>query len=143
MKTEKSVASHVLCWIPETDKVRVLPLGSPELMALPNEYCTGLAAYVHVRKLPHEMLKLVAYVEAMHLIVRDGCDPMAVHRALLQLKEYRDGCAPDMPGPDDGPLRHVMVRTKGEREATTDDLAMVFDDILARRPRLVTVQQSD
>ena len=34
----------------------------------------------------------------MHLIVRDECDPMAVHRAMMKIDEYRDGCAGDMPG---------------------------------------------
>jgi len=41
---------------------------------------------------------MIVFVEAMHLIVRDRCDPQAVHRALLGLDEYRSGCSDDMPG---------------------------------------------
>lgn len=44
-----------------------------------------------------ERLTAACFIESMHLIVRDGCDPMAVHRALLGVTEYRDRCAPNMP----------------------------------------------
>lgn len=59
---------------------------------------TGLACNMDMHKMTPEQIKTVCFVEAMHLIVRDGCDPLAVHKALLEVDEYRDGLAPDMPG---------------------------------------------
>ena len=38
------------------------------------------------------------FIEAIHLIIRDKVDPVAVHNALLELDEYRDGLSSDMPG---------------------------------------------
>jgi len=83
-----------LAWEPDTDYVEVLPLGKePKKGAW-----TGLGAYGHVREADFKYRKTMTFISAMHLIVRDKVDPMAVHEALMQLEEYRDGCAPDMPG---------------------------------------------
>ena len=43
-------------------------------------------------------LKAFVLTEAMSMIVRDGLDPMTVHTALLDIDEYLDVCAEDMPG---------------------------------------------
>ncbi len=40
----------------------------------------------------------MVFINAMHMIVRDKCDPSEVHRVLSELEEYEDGCADDMPG---------------------------------------------
>jgi hypothetical protein len=37
------------------------------------------------------------------LVVRDGLDPLVVHRAFLNLKEYRERVSPDSPGLEDVP----------------------------------------
>jgi hypothetical protein len=42
-----------------------------------------------------EERKARVFIQAVHLIVRDRCDPLAVHRALLGLEEYQDGLAED------------------------------------------------
>lgn len=51
-----------------------------------------------VREASFEKRKLVVFINAMHMIVRDKCDPAEVHRVLSELEEYEDGCADDMPG---------------------------------------------
>lgn len=45
------------------------------------------------------------FIEAMHRIIRDGCEPMAVHRAFMEFKEYCDGCSDDMPGINGNPFK--------------------------------------
>ena len=37
-------------------------------------------------------------LEAMHAIIRDGVNPADIHSALLNVSEYYDMCANDMPG---------------------------------------------
>ena len=59
---------------------------------------SALACHSEVRKMTLEQRKAHVYILAMHLIVRDNVDPIAVHRALLELDEYRAGCSTDMPG---------------------------------------------
>lgn len=86
----------MLCWNPGTDQVRLVPW--PDFARRSESYLmTGLACNAIFQKLDFEQRKAAVFIEAMHLIVRDKCDPLAVHRALLALSEYRDGCACDMP----------------------------------------------
>lgn len=86
----------VLCWNPGTAEVAVTPY--PDVFGLSDRYQrTSMGVMTAVRSMGFEQAKLYCYIEAMHLIVRDGCDPQAVHRALLNVKEYVDACANDMP----------------------------------------------
>lgn len=101
-----SVADYTLAWTPGTDKVALFPHPGP----VPNEYvCTGLAAYMSIKKATPAQRKAAVFIEAYHLIVADGCDPAAVHRALWPLREYRDGLAEDFPAPGK-PLRWSRVK---------------------------------
>ncbi len=59
---------------------------------------SGGACYSHVQQMDFEQRKAHAFIEAMHLIIRDGVCPHAVHKAFLNFDEYRDGCSSDMPG---------------------------------------------
>ena len=96
-----------LAWNPDSDEVAVVE--RPDETAAPSEWarhrlatakykrsCLGCCRYVS--EADFAFRKLIVFVEAMHLIVRDGVDPQALHKALLQLKEYRDGLSSDMPG---------------------------------------------
>lgn len=93
MKTAKS---HALAWAPHTDKV--ILLSHPGY--IPPEY----PCWICLDKKTFEQRKTIIFIEAYHLIVADGCDPAAVHRALWPLAEYRDGLAEDFPEPNK-PLR--------------------------------------
>lgn len=87
----------MLCWNPGTDEVALAKW--PDERGLSQRYAmTHLACWSYVRRATFDERKAIVFIEAMHLIIRDGCDPQAVHRALLGLEEYRDGCARDMPG---------------------------------------------
>jgi hypothetical protein len=53
---------------------------------------------MEVQEATFEQRKTKVFINAMHMIVRDKCDPEVVHRVLSELEEYQDGCADDMPG---------------------------------------------
>lgn len=93
----RSVKDTMLCWNPGTDQVALVPC--PDHRGLSDGYImTSLACYGDVQGLSRVKRQGLAFAEAMKLIIRDGCDPHAVHQAMMGLTEYRDGCAPDMPG---------------------------------------------
>jgi hypothetical protein len=48
----------------------------------------------------------MVFINAMHMIVRDKCDPAVVHHVLSELDEYKDGCSDDMP--DIAKIRHKL-----------------------------------
>lgn len=98
----------MLCWNPGTAQVALLPW--PDAARRSDRYrmtCLASDERLHRMRFPERMA--VVYVEAMHLIVRDRCDPMAVHRALLPLDEYRAGCAADMPEAEEARRRYGEI----------------------------------
>ena len=58
---------------------------------------SGGACYAYWREMTTEQRKAQLMVEAWHIVVRDGLDPMDVHRALMVVPEYRDMMSGDMP----------------------------------------------
>jgi hypothetical protein len=93
----------ILMWNPGTNEVQIYDF-NPLKKVYPPRYteekyimsCLGCNS--EVQEGAFDERKLIVFIEAMHLIVRDKCDPMAVHKALMGVREYRDGCAIDMPG---------------------------------------------
>jgi hypothetical protein len=61
---------------------------------------TAGVTYSHIHDFTHEQCIRYLYVEAMHLIVRDKMDPLAVHNTFCQVDEYLDGIADDAPRPN-------------------------------------------
>lgn len=97
-----NLLNRMICWIPETDDVMLFPwpdnndkLGILE-RSTGKHYHTGGACWAAIRKMTFEQRKTTVFIEAIHMIVRDKCDPMAVHFALCGLDEYRDGLADDV-----------------------------------------------
>lgn len=93
----RSAKTVMLCWNTDSADVALVPWPDPKGLSCRYQR-TSMACYSEVQHMTFEQLKTQCFIEAMHLIVRDGCDPQAVHRALLGVTEYADGCAPDMPG---------------------------------------------
>ena len=92
----RNAKNSILCWTPESSDVAIVPY--PDTTGKSKKYrMSGLACYFHVQEMSFSRRKMMVFIEAMHLIIRDKCDPMAVHNALLELQEYYDGCADDMP----------------------------------------------
>ena len=95
MKPKFNATNGQLCWNPGTDQVEVGPW--PNDTGWGKKYkMSGLACYSHVKQMDFEQRKTIVFIEAVHLIVGDRCDPLAVHRALLNLEEYQDGLADDL-----------------------------------------------
>lgn len=101
----KNAKNTMLCWNPTwLDEDLGYELGKVALVPWPGrgrgkEYrMSSLACDVDVRESSFKQRKAKVFMDAIHLIVRDGIDPEVVHQALLGLEEYRDGCSDDMPG---------------------------------------------
>ncbi len=87
--------NHMLCWTPKTSNVALVEW--PDKFGRSLQYrSTALACYSNIQKMNFEQRKTMVFITAMHLIVRDGCPANVVHNVLLDLDEYRDGCADDM-----------------------------------------------
>ena len=56
------------------------------------------ACNAEIEKASFAQRQVMVFIQAIHMIVRDKCDPALVHRVLSELEEYQDGCADDMPG---------------------------------------------
>ena len=76
-----TATDSMLCWNPHTDQVALVPW--PDTAGRGDGYaCTHLACWAHMHKATFEQRKMIVFIEAYHLIVADGCNPAAVHRAL-------------------------------------------------------------
>jgi hypothetical protein len=88
--SKKDATNHMLCWTPGTDQVALIPW--PDTISLSDAYhCSTLACWSGAQEASLEKRIKWVFIEATHLIVHDGCDPAAVHKALSELDEYRRG----------------------------------------------------
>ncbi|MFM0514248.1 hypothetical protein [Paraburkholderia sp. RL17-373-BIF-A] len=92
----QNFTNTMLCWNPRGD-VCLIPWPDTTGESDAFERTSG-ACYTHIETAGFEQRKAHAFIAAMHLIIRDGCDPVTVHCALLGLDEYRDGLAPELVG---------------------------------------------
>ena len=98
-KNYPSLKERMIVWNPGTDQVKIvnLPSGNfPSKIADGYKMSVG-GCFAEVQNMSSAKLRTHVLAEAMTLIVRDKCDPMAVHKAFLGLREYRETCALDMP----------------------------------------------
>lgn len=94
-KAKFDARNGMLCWNPGTDQVEVGPW--PDKTGWSKKYRMSVLApmaSVHNER-NSEKRKLIVFVHTVHLIVRDGCDPKAVHDALMNLEEYQSGLSED------------------------------------------------
>lgn len=92
-----NATNTMLCWNPGTDQVALVPWPGNH-----NYACDTLACWGYIRDMDFEQRKTIVFIEAVILIVRDKCDPQAVHKALMGLDEYRDGLPEEMLGMERG-----------------------------------------
>lgn len=105
----------VLCWGPGTTHVKVFRKGTGESMtprAMEKYPYSGLGAWAHLANAPPPEAKLACFVEAMRLIIRDRCNPTAVHAALMDIDEYREAWVWGNASAIDQAARQAKVRTK-------------------------------
>jgi hypothetical protein len=86
----------MLAWNPGTNEVEVGPW--PDKTGWSKKYKMSSGACNLERHSKPKEWKLMSFIDAMHVIIRDKVDPLAVHMAMLAVDEYRDGCSDDMPG---------------------------------------------
>lgn len=98
------LAEALIAWNPGTDQVRVGPLlrdGAEDWTAHPQRFgMTGGAAYTEVRKMQGIEARHYAMSEFIGLVVRDGVDLAAAHRAFCAIDEYRAAIPCDVEGAD-------------------------------------------
>ncbi len=87
----------MLLWDPKSGDV--LLRSWPEEDGKYLNYRSALACYLNLQKADFAKRQAIVFIEAMHLIVRDGIDPQKLHNALMGLDEYREACSNDMPKP--------------------------------------------
>jgi len=120
-----NATTHMLMWNPRTGDV--LLEEHPMKYHRHRDYNSTLACWSYIHDLTAEQRKLIVFIEAMHLIVRDGIDPVKLHHVLLDLEEYRDGCAADMPGAAEAMHKH--------REEVPGPFDMVVEHYQRKRPK--------
>lgn len=92
-----SMTDVMLCWNPNSADVRLVPWPNTSLVS--DKYLhTHFACMHYVHEATFAERKLLAFIIANQLIVRDRCDPYAVHRTLCRLEEYQAGLSLDTPG---------------------------------------------
>ena len=95
----KSIKDVIVYWSPETKNIVVGPW--PELPGTfgPGWYTWGgCNSEVSNCKSPDALIGRL-FTEIHHWIIREGIAPADIHRALWEIKEYRDGLASDVPAP--------------------------------------------
>ena len=65
---------------------------------------TGGAAYHHIRKARKWVREMMLFIEFNTLVVRDLIPPEVVHKAFLEIDEYRQRISPDIKGAEGGGL---------------------------------------
>jgi len=109
MMTKRNCTNTMIMWDAGTGDVRLVPwpmkYDLPELRG----YSSGLAAYAECRCATFEQRKAMLFIEFAHITVRDGIDPLKLHEVLLELEEWRSGCAYDMPGADKAAMAHGEI----------------------------------
>lgn len=100
-----TAANTRLFWNPDTGDVRLIPQGkrAPDHSEFP---CSGLGCYAEYQNMTFEQRKAMVFIEFAQLVVGDKIDPIKLHHVFLQLEEYRDGCARDMPGVIEAKIQH-------------------------------------
>ena len=56
------------------------------------------AVFTNLKTLPEDTRIARLFIDFQTMVVRDGIDPQAAHRAFLQIDEYRYRIAPDIEG---------------------------------------------
>jgi hypothetical protein len=88
--------THTLYWQPGTDQLVVAQHGQgPRSLPGARWYCEG-ASNSEYQEATFEARKKLLFILAMHIIIRDKCPPEAVHKALRQFLEYRDGLSDEL-----------------------------------------------
>jgi len=100
MKTIKPITKISLVYCPNSDKAMLFTPGTHELEGFLNKYGHRIMTVgsCHSRY-PKDRKGVGCFwmIHFHHAVVRDGVDPIALHKTLAQIPEYRHLCAGDIP----------------------------------------------
>jgi len=103
----RSLTNTMICWNPGGD-VALFDWPDADRASRQYQRANG-ACNSFVQYMDFEQRKLLVFTTAIMIIVRDNCDPQAVHQALLGLEEY----ASELPG---GMLPEELLAMRREWE---------------------------
>lgn len=84
-----NVKDSMVCWNPGTDEVALIPW--PDKAHLSDAFQSSyLACMSEIQAMTDPLeLEIAAYTTTIRMIVRDGVDPAAAHKAMSELDEYQ------------------------------------------------------
>jgi hypothetical protein len=86
-------------WNRNSDEIDVGPW--PDTTGWSDRYSlTGGACYTNIRQMAPDQLAAQIFIDFHMIVLRDGVDVQAAHRAFLKIDEFRGSIAPDIPGAD-------------------------------------------
>ena len=86
-------------WNRNSDEIGVGPW--PDTTGWSDRYSlSGGACYTNIRQMSSDQQVAQIFIDFHTLVVRDGVDVQAVHRAFLKIDEFRRSIAPDILGAD-------------------------------------------
>jgi hypothetical protein len=91
---EISLLNHMVCWKPSTKEVKLFSHPGDETS---RGWSSIGACDSRYKRASFRVRQTLIFMDAMHLVVRDGIDPIKLSAVLENLKEYRDGLAIDYP----------------------------------------------
>ena len=92
---KRNAKNTMILWEPDTGDVLLVPW--PSVYNSHPGYWSGFACYSDFRRASYKERQCMVFVEAMHLIIRDGIDPVKLHHVLMELEEYSSAMAEDVP----------------------------------------------
>lgn len=86
--------NFMFAWTPETNQIKVGEWPDKNKWSKPYKM-TGGFCFFEVHDMTPEQLKTYLFIEAYHMIVRDGVCPEAVHNEMIKIEAFKDGLAED------------------------------------------------
>lgn len=95
----------MIAWTGHDDEVHADTAGKIEVGPWPDKtrwsdryFYTGGACYLELHKASEDQRLAKLFIDFHDIVVRDGIDPQAAHKAFLKIEEYRRHIAPDISG---------------------------------------------
>ena len=89
----------LIAWNDKSDKIEVRPWSNRTEWSDDYEM-TGGACYPHIHRMTEAQRAARLFIDFNTIVVRDGVDVQAAHRAFLKIDEYRALISPGMEGAD-------------------------------------------
>lgn len=106
-----SIKEMMVLWNPNSSDIEVVQW-PPSKFGIKYDkslmYSWG-ACNSEIRSLSEERCKLMTMITVSKIIIRDKVDALKVHEAFLNIREYRETCAFDMPNYDGAKYEDINI----------------------------------